>query len=264
MSRNLVLGTAFYKGAAPIRVFVESLRRHYQGEIALLVSSRSDAELFDYLRRYQVRALVFDCAHWMPIDPQFARYIRYSDFLHESAEPYDRILLSDVGDVLFQADPFVGLPVGDLLLFLEDDRTRIGASQANALWIEDLYGKAMLDRYAQERISCSGTTIGNHAAMAHYLKLMLWEGRPENAVRMRRDRRGYDQGIHNVLLHSGSLSGATLVPNDAFVWTLHNVPDAEVKGDSKGLYTLDGRYPPVVHQYPTKLFAKEWVAKAYP
>ena len=55
MPRNLILGTAFNYGIEQVRVFVESLRRHYDGEAILLVSSRSGSELADYLRRRGIR-----------------------------------------------------------------------------------------------------------------------------------------------------------------------------------------------------------------
>jgi hypothetical protein len=263
MSRHLILGTAFNYGIAQVRVFVESLRRHYDGEVALLISSRCGSELAAYLHTHRVRGVTFDCSYWMPIDLQFARYIRYGELLRDALEPYERVMFSDVGDVLFQADPFVGLPAGELLLFLEDERTTIGASPANALWIEQLYGAAVLDRHRSKSISCSGTTIGSHAAICDYLERMLWEGRPELASRMGRYR-GYDQGIHNVLLHSGALSNAVVVRNGDVVWTLHNVPDAEIATDADGFHTIDGRRPAVVHQYPVKPAAKRWVELAYP
>ena len=263
MSNNFVLGTAFGYGVGQVRVFVESLRRHFDGDVALLVSSRTGPELVDYLRAHKVRPVFFDCAFWMSIDVQFGRYIRYAELLREAPRPYDRVMFSDVGDVLFQADPFGGLPPGELLLFLEDERTRIGESRANSLWIEQVYGSAMLERLRRERISCSGTTIGMHGAMLEYIEKLLWEGRPDIAARLN-TYRGVDQGMHNVLLHTGALPQAVVVPNGDVVWTLHNVPDAEVFADAAGIRTPEGRHPPVVHQYPTKPVADRWVKARYP
>ncbi len=263
MARNLVIGTGFYFEIERVRVFVESLRQHYDGEVMILVSSRSGADFVNYLRSKNIRPIFFDCAFWMPIDMQFSRYIRYAEILAEAAEPYDSIMLSDIGDVLFQADPFKNLPAGELLVFLEDDRIRIGQSHQNSTWIEHIYGSEILARLKHECISCSGTTIGNHAAISNYLKLLTWEGRPEKAVKMQRNLRGYDQGMHNVLLHTGALSNARIIPNDQFVWTINNVPDEEIFIDKNGIHTKDGRYPPIIHQYPYKTKTKAWVVEKF-
>jgi len=117
-SRTLVLGAAHGYDVADVWVFVESLRRFYAGDVMLLVASSSSPEFFRYLESRQITPVYFDCASWMVPHVQLTRFLRYSDLFHELDAPYDRVLLSDVSDVLFQSNPFEGAPAGDLLCFL--------------------------------------------------------------------------------------------------------------------------------------------------
>src|SRR5262245_57307170 len=98
---------------------MESLRRHYAGEVMLLVSGGGSGELVKYLTSRYVRPVYFDCPAWMIAHVQFGRFVRYGELLRGSDCRYDRVLLTDVSDVVFQGHPFDSAPEGELLCFLE-------------------------------------------------------------------------------------------------------------------------------------------------
>jgi hypothetical protein len=112
--------------------------------------------------------------------------------------------------------------------------------------VEKRFGPEVLARIADRPISCSGTVIGSTGAVAGYLDLMLPLLSPLDP-----DLPGYDQGAHNVLLHTGRLPGVRLHANETGpVLTLGHLTLDEVRTDGRGLvYNAAGGVPAVVHQY---------------
>ena len=246
--KNLVLGTAVGYGIEQVRLFVESLRRNYRGHATLLVTRWAPPELIGFLRSYEIEPIFFG-AHRLVTDVQVGRYTRYYEYLRGSIVRFERVLFTDVADVIFQRDPFAGLPDGELFCFLEDKRATIGQCSSNSLWVREVFGEEMLARLANCRISCSGTTIGTLPAIEKYSELLLKHANPDVMMRLPISGRGHDQGIHNVLIHTGALPNARVLENGDHVFTLARTPSAEIRIGSDGILTADGRKPAIVHQY---------------
>lgn len=259
---TLVLGTAFGYTVGHVRLFVETLRRHYDGEAGLLITSRGPAvdELISFLHSYKITPIFFDTALWMPTHIQVGRYIRYYEVLRGSTKRYDRVLFTDVTDVFFQAHPFQGAPEGDLLFFMEAPHARIGTCNSNSSWVSQVFGDSMLKRLADKPISCSGTTIGSQSAMEHYIELMLKHASPALMARLN-NVRGHDQGIHNMLLHTNALAGVKAVPNGVHVLTLGQTVENDIVIASDGIRASDGTLPAIVHQYNYRPAVLDWVKK---
>jgi hypothetical protein len=192
---------------------------------------------------------------------QLARYVRYAELLRGASKMYERVLLTDVTDVLFQADPFSNLPEGELLCFLEVAGRTIGQSPVNTRWIKYIFGPEAAERLKSFEIVCSGTTIGTHVAMIHYIDQLLGHAKPEILVKLR--RRGHDQGIHNYLLRTGALPNARLIPNGQHVYTMARVPDPDIGLGPNGTILASGRLCPIVHQYNYKPRVLEHVNAAF-
>lgn len=251
-------------GIPEVWVFVESLRRHYAGDIALLVTSRSPAPLLAYLRSRNVRPIFFDCTFWMVAHVQIGRFVRYADFLRECERPYERIFLTDVRDVLFQSHPFIGSPAGDLTFFLEDSRMTIGQCQSNSTWVQNVFGLEALRQLAGKRIACSGTTMGSHGAILRYLDTLLSYAPPQLTSKLV-GTRGEDQGIHNFILHTAALPGIQTSENHAFISNLCHVPPAEIRILPDGISAAGCARPPaIIHQYNYHGETLAFVAREYP
>lgn len=260
---NLVLGAAWRLGVADVRVFVESLRRHYSGDVMLVVSSRESAPLVDYLRSRKIIPVFFDCPYWMVMHIQLARYVRYEEILRGAASEYSRVLLTDVSDVLFQADPFASLPDGELLCFMEAAGRTIGQCHYNTTWIKDIYGPAEFERIKDCEISCSGITIGSHRAIVGYIDRLLTYATPEALAKLS-PMRGHDQGIHNFMLRTGALPHARLAPNGQHVFTLGHVPEQQITLTPGGeILAPGGRLCPIIHQYNYKPSIMERICAEY-
>jgi len=247
-SSTLIMGTAFRCDIKDVWVFVESLRRHYQGEALLLISSRYPA-LAKYLVSRNVVPVFFDAPYWMRVHVQIGRYVRYGEILRGSTRFFERVFLTDVTDVLFQSDPFADPPAGQLLFFMEHPTRTIGSDQMNAMWVNQIYGPRGLELLKDKPISCSGTTIGAHQPLLDYVDLLLKHANPEVLARYP-EYRGHDQGIHNYLLHTGALPLVQTIPNARHVYTLGAVPQEEiVLGPGGTILDPQGLRPPIIHQY---------------
>ena len=287
MPRTLILGAALGYSAELVHPFLSSLRSTgYQGDVALLVYAGDDPPgggietvpvprrrpwqdvlvraLRVVLRRARALPLGSTALHALPLGPQRrrrldqwsarlvhepagARYLHYENLLRRSPVRYERVILSDVRDVFFQSDPGAIEPFAPLLFFLESARYTIGDEPKNFRWIVELYGRETLARLAARRVSCSGVTIGTHAAVLAYLEA-LNDGMARVIGRVWDS--GYDQGVHNQLLWSGAFPEARVMENGRGVLTVGIEPREAFVMDAGGRVScLDGSVPAIVHQY---------------
>src|SRR5262245_52891134 len=68
-------------------------------------------------------------------EPAGVRYLHYEAYLRRSPGRYERVILSDVRDVVFQGDPGAIEPSARLLFFLESARYTIGNEPKNSRWM---------------------------------------------------------------------------------------------------------------------------------
>ncbi|WP_266159494.1 hypothetical protein [Dyella silvatica] len=175
------------------------------------------------------------------------RYFHYEAYL--DAHPgFANVLLTDVRDVVFQADPFAQLETG-LSVGMETDRLTIGTEHFDRDWILDAYGEAMLQRLADKQISCSGVTLGDLASVRGYIGKMLQEILRQPFSKMK--TRIYDQAFHNKMLHCGELADAHLCqPCCSRIATVGCMQPSDFVLSSQGrLLNQGGQVAPIVHQY---------------
>jgi len=174
--------------------------------------------------------------------PQNARYFAYRDFLRAYGAQYDRVLLSDVRDVFFQSDPFAVRHPRPVCFSLED--TKIMWETVNQGWVRDIYGEEVLASVAENHVACSGTVLGTVEGIRTYLDTLCTELEIRNYDRMK----VYDQGIHNYIVWKLKPGWGWIDRGDSIVSTVGcTSPDRiEILDD---LAIVDGRVPPVVHQW---------------
>jgi len=193
-----------------------------------------------------------------PGDINCHRYRHFRDYLTVRVQDFDRVMLSDARDVIFQRDisryPFA--PDADL--FLAEEEKLIGDCPINSGWILDLYGPEHLDEVRRQPVLCSGTTLGSAAAMVHYLDAMVEQvDRFDEEFRRRFGHLGgIDQGMHNGLYQLGLLPDLEIrpVPNrENLVYTIghvaHDDPDRPFL-DAEGRFISQlGELCYCVHQF---------------
>lgn len=152
------------------------------------------------------------------------------------------IMLSDLRDVVFQANPDELYPE-KLWVFLESDTHRIVDEDYNRSWILQGWGETGLERIGNRRISCAGVTIGKQPDMAKYLKRMC-----EHLNGLLYS--GADQGVHNWMIWNNEID-CKIWDNDGPVYTVGLEPKLDVRYHK--IYNRNGELPYIVHQYDRHL-----------
>jgi hypothetical protein len=178
-----------------------------------------------------------------------SRFLHYLTFLSATPDRYQHVMLTDVRDLVFQANPFAYAPAAGLVCALETKRETLSTQLTNARWLNYLYGPAAWQQFADCQVSCAGTTLGTTKDMLRYLAEMA--GEIARLTRRLVGQDGLDQAVHNFLLRSGRLPPAILCTNGTGPFaTLHGEDLSIFPRSPAGLLlNNDGRPVPVVHQY---------------
>jgi hypothetical protein len=278
-SRDLILALLHRQSFNAVAPFVRSLRRTgYRGRLVMFVS-QVGAETETELRREGVQVVPFHFSGKKDRQPlarlwplwrryfasgaspaskerlahrvlhvRYRRYLLYAEFLRRHAADYDRILLADSTDLIFQADPFAWDWSPGLHFFLEEAKNRLGACRLHRLWLSCQVGPEFVERHADEIVSCSGTTFGDTAIIREYLAQMvaaMMQARNLGKIS------GGDQGIHNYLRLEKKLNHLTIHANrHGAVLTMGVMQPGDYRTGPTGLVlNEDGSVPPVLHQY---------------
>ncbi|MBG0790455.1 MAG: hypothetical protein H0S80_08180 [Desulfovibrionaceae bacterium] len=245
---TLILGLAAGYHYGDVRPFLASLEHTGHTSETVLFTSGTTRDL-DRMRAHRVTIIPYTRPAGLADMPcNGLRYFLYRDYLRALPRPCSRVLITDVRDVLFQRDPF-GHPWPDgLNAMLEDRRATVGSCPFNARWVREHLGADALAAIGGCPISCSGTTVADHAAMLDYLDKMTELLDPPTTGEC---MAGYDQGIHNYLIHTGRVAAA-LHDNDGPVLTLAQTR-GEPRMDADGRVLNEaGRPAHIVHQYDRK------------
>ncbi len=123
-------------------------------------------------------------------------------------------------------------------------------------WLENAYGKNNVTHFYKRKILCSGSTIGQVAALEPYLHAMIHEYDKTKASRI-----GSDQAFHNYLYYTDALSnlkgiketvvyeqGKGIVNN---IGMFRSKPFREwgILNEQNEVLNWDGSISAVVHQY---------------
>jgi hypothetical protein len=219
---QLVLGWCNFKWDKT-KIFVKSLRgTGYTGDIVFIEGTQDEFTLAKY-KWYDVTILPCEKGNRNIIEKFFT-------FLVSNEEKYDKIILSDVRDVVFQYNPFECFKDDKLHLTTED--LKIKDQPLNSFWIKQEFGVDALERMKNE-------TIINAGVMLNYV------------VRMERLE-------------------AVVEPNDgtSLVWTIGTKIDTEhddfykFYGDHF-IMTSTHYIPTVIHQYDRHPRIKEMLESYY-
>jgi len=116
--------------------------------------------------------------------------------------------------------------------------------------VRGCFSAAEAERLAACRISCSGITIGGTAAIVAYLEQMVARIRVVPWRIYRRIGHGYDQAIHNYLVHVESAIDGIVIENNRHIATMALEPRAFYRLDRESLiYGPDNQLFPICHQY---------------
>ena len=245
---NLILSAAAGYNWSQLEVFIKSLREVYSEKVVLILNN-PDNELIKKLRDFGIDFLNTDI---VPTESYQSRYLYYFDYLNKSPD-YKKVLLTDSRDVFFQNNPFNFSYKQDLNFFLEDEY--IVNSSVNVKWIKRTVGNLALQKIKNQFISCCGQVIGTHEKILDYCNTMntnisLYKYRPSlHSLLFKRKIKGWDQGIHNYLVHSDFFKNVDFYTNkNGDVATLTLNKSLNFNSNNKLVNSKGNEYA-IVHQY---------------
>ena len=201
------------------------------------------------VERYAITSIEFTV---QLLEPAFLRKYHPSNYrwpllyryLKEHAGIYDKVVMADVRDTMFQENPFGTFDTGFYAFNGVESRT-IGQCGWNGGWVRDCFGPEMLNRISKKRIICSGVSMGSSSAVLDYLRLM--SETMETPQFAKCERNGVDQGVHNVLVHTGQIPGLRVLDQQSG-WVA-NMQAGRALISSSSVSNRKGQKVAVVHQY---------------
>jgi hypothetical protein len=181
------------------------------------------------------------------IDPSVTinnyRFILFLHFLKENGHNYQKVMLTDIRDVIFQKPSFDDIS-NKIYFFLEDGSQTFKNSELNYNWLSEAAGTEFADSILNEIVSCAGVVIGRTNLVIAYLEYMKAKLSFRNKIKW-----GLDQGIHNSYAYQDKPDQVELISNNQPLvltlgaCTIYNLTKNGV------LINPDGRIYPIVHQY---------------
>lgn len=239
---DLVLGYATGYDAAMIAPFVRSLRAHFDGPAALVVDDRPD--VLELLADHDVEAVFADSiSGWEP-HPVMARFAAYARLIERWPHAVD-VLLTDVRDVVFQAEPF-GPPPRRLEVFVENETAVLADHAFNMKYLVALVGEEMAASLADKPCICVGTVMGPRDEVARFCRtLLMLAAIPRSEIG---GAFGADQAACNLAVHLGMVKAA-VQPNYGRVATIGMTDGARLSFIDGQVVNPDGGVSPIVHQH---------------
>lgn len=244
MGPHLVVAPALGYGPRDVKAFLSSLRQFHDGPVAVLTDDPQ--RLGPLLERFRADSLCPDSGRGYrphPVTSRFADAAMALDLYPEA----EVILLSDVRDVIFQADPFDPLPER-LQLFQEAEPMTLAEHGSNIRWLGAILGRDIAATIADRPCICAGTVLGPRRTIQRMIRqMMLLLSIPRKAIPL---RFGADQAILNYMAHMDLLGEVDVVPNWHRVATIGKASENEIFLDREGVVrNADGSASAIVHQY---------------
>lgn len=239
---DLVLGYATGYDAAMIAPFVRSLRAVFDGTVALVVDDRPDVTAL--LEEHGIDAIHPETTPgWKP-HPVMARFAAYSRLLERYPNAVD-VLLTDVRDVVFQAEPF-GPPPRRLEVFVENENGVLGDHAFNMKYLSALVGDEMTATLVDKPCICVGTIIGPRDEVSRFCRtLLMLAAIPRSELG---GAFGADQAACNIAVHLG-LVKAEVKLNFGRVATIGMTPGDTLTYRDGLIVNPDGSVSAIVHQH---------------
>lgn len=256
--KNLILTIMHGYDYPFVQPFLKSLKSiQFNGDLIIFVSNTVSRATKSALIRNGATLIEYNATY--PFIPSYAeefedivpdisisnyRFLLYLKYLTDHTEVYDKILLTDIRDVIFQSDPFQKLEKNGIYVFLEDAVQTFRESKLNYNWCAAANGYEFAEKVIDKVVSCAGVTIGHTAYILNYLRYM--KGKLKNRKEL---PWAFDQGIHNGFVYGLRSPGTVIIDNDAgFVATL-GAYQPYLSNERAEVINSQGKPFSIVHQY---------------
>lgn len=176
--------------------------------------------------------------------PQLVRWLHYQEFFKVNKN-YNKVLLSDTRDVVFQ-DKFFEKINDEYLYFFEQDET-YGDDNFDTQWYRNSYGSQALPKVEGKPALCCATVMGNSEIIKNFLNIYCSE------ILRTPFTRGTDQVIFNYLYYSSLLQPieVKVYPNsgELVLMPVNKISLNRFSVESHGIVNTLGELIPVIHGY---------------
>jgi hypothetical protein len=180
-------------------------------------------------------------------DMMFYRFEIYNDYLKNTNVIFDKVLLSDIDDVIFQEDPFTINFTEELYCALEKTiltdycKDNNNSSYINLCWISEC-NYLFANNYSifqDKYIICAGTILGNYNGIIKYLD--FYKNIQSNKI-------VNDQGLLNVYVYKYLSSKICLEYQDSKILTLDSIDFKILNIDNNNIVNNKGEKYSIIHQ----------------
>jgi len=229
-----------------IRCFIQSLRQFNKTCTIVVLMNTCPPEIAQFFNKYNVKFILGYNDNLM-----FTRFIIYYQIISENSI-FEKILMSDMNDVIFQGNPFDIILDGDKLYIAQEgncynDKTN-SSSQLNMNWIKNTSGlnklpKLINKNYLDKNVVCAGTIFGNRLAVNTYLEWYI-EVQKSNNIRCN------DQGLLNIYAYEFNKHNVTILNYDrSLILTLDRIDFNKIDKNNSGfLLNSSGVKYIIIHQ----------------
>jgi hypothetical protein len=172
----------------------------------------------------------------------FYRFELYIDYLKKNI--YNKVLLSDINDVIFQEDPFSIDFTEELYCALEQtilSDNDNSASDINMRWIDECkhLSKNNYDNYKNKYVVCAGTILGSYDGIIKYLE--FYKDIQNNKI-------VNDQGLLNVYVYNYLNSKKCLEFKESKILTLDRINFDILNIENNSIVNNNGEKYCIIHQ----------------
>jgi hypothetical protein len=201
---NIVFGV--YNGYKSLKTekgglyyFAKSLRK-YNTDCKVIVICQKEhifQELLDFCNEYNIFLYIdFTLKYGL----MYYRFEIYHDILLKyKEENINKILFTDMDDVIFQGDPFSIEFTEQIYCAAEKNIItdyENWSSKVNISWINQCSGiiRFFNENFENQNVLCAGTILGKYNGIMHYLKMYIDTQIKKNGVN--------DQGLYNIIVYN--------------------------------------------------------------
>ena len=141
-------------------IFFNSLRKHYDGEVYVFTNNNPTEEFIKYANKYSFFIIPYPCKIHHCVDRNFY----FKKFLEQKPN-YEKIFISDCGDVIWQGNPFEF----DCSIEFASEGVMFSQCKCNTDWMILKYGEDIANEFKFRQVSCAGTIRGNYEEIYDYL-----------------------------------------------------------------------------------------------
>jgi hypothetical protein len=164
----------------------------------------------------------------------YYRFEIYNNYLKESNVTYDKILLADINDVIFQEDLYCALEQS----IITDDNN---SSNMNRSWINESHYLTGKDYsiYNNQHVICAGTILGNYDGIIKFLEFY---------INVQRFKMVNDQGLLNVYVYNFLSSKKCIKYTESKILTLDRISFDTLNIKNNSIVNNNGEKYSIIHQ----------------